>query len=426
MYVLLVEDDDAHAELIRRTLERRSRVQVLRAPNAHRALALLDERPVQAVVLDYSLPDRDGLDVLRDIRSRDDRIPVIFLTAADSVDVCVSALRAGAADYIVKRKDFLEALAVRLAEVCPVTPTERPAAGFGAALVGESEAIVRLRTAIVRAAASAANVLIEGETGTGKELVAQAIHAGSTRAKGPFVAVNCAEIAESLFESELFGHVRGAFTGAVADRRGLLEHAAGGTLLLDEIEDLPRGAQVKFLRVLQNRQFKPVGSSRYLRFDARVIAASNRDLERLVEEGTFRRDLYFRLDVLRIRVPPLRERREDIPRLARHFVARYNARNGTRFGELSAAAVEALSKRDWPGNVRELENLIERTLVNSTGDTIDETALFARPKSDPFDERERLLDALQRNRWSREATAAELGISRVTLWRWMKRHRIDA
>ncbi|MGH7860427.1 MAG: sigma-54-dependent transcriptional regulator, partial [Candidatus Binatia bacterium] len=362
MNVLLVEDDNSHAELIQKSLQQRREVNVLRAPNAHRALSLLDGRPIHVVVLDYSLPDRDGLDVLQDIRRRDASLPVIFLTSADSAEVCAKALKAGAIEYIVKKRNYLETLPGIVVDACPRPGPQGTSRDDSGPIVGESDAITRLQTAVVRAAGSNATILIEGETGTGKELVAQAIHAASTRAKGPFVAVNCAEIAETLFESELFGHIRGSFTGALTDRKGLLETAAGGTLLLDEVEDLPPGAQIKLLRVLQSREFKPVGASRFLRLDARVIAASNQDLERLVEEGRFRSDLYFRLDVLRIRVPPLRERRDDVTRLAEHFIRRYNARNGTRFGSLSADATEVLRRRQWPGNVRELENLIERAV----------------------------------------------------------------
>ncbi|MGH7821322.1 MAG: sigma-54-dependent transcriptional regulator [Candidatus Binatia bacterium] len=424
MNVLLVEDDNSHAELIQKSLQQRREMNVVRAANAHRALSLLDGRPIHVVVLDYSLPDRDGLDVLQDIRRRDASLPVIFLTSADSAEVCAKALKAGAVEYIVKKRNYLETLPGIVLDACP-PPLPAPGSRDSSAtlIVGESDAIARLRTAVVRAAGSNATVLIEGETGTGKELVAEAIHAASARAKGPFVAVNCAEIAETLFESELFGHVRGSFTGALTDRKGLLESAGGGTLLLDEVEDLPAGPQIKLLRVLQSREFKPVGASRFLRLDARIIAASNQDLERLVEEGRFRSDLYFRLDVLRIRAPALRERRDDVARLAQHFVQRYNQRNGTRFRPLSPDALDLLRQRQWPGNVRELENLIERTLVNSSADQIDEASLRAgSARNGVDDERERIVEALRRNRWSREKTAAALGISRVTLWRRMSRY----
>ncbi len=429
MNILLVEDDNSHAELIQRSLARGHHVNVLRASNAHRALSLLDDRPVNVVVLDYSLPDRDGLDVLKDIRTRHADLPVVFLTSADSAEICAKALKGGAVDYVVKKRNYLEMLPSVISQACPsvdARPTER-IPQHDVALVGESLAIEQLRTAIRRAAASTATVLLEGETGTGKELVARAIHQASGRARGPFVPVNCAEIAETLFESELFGYTRGAFTGAISDRKGLLESAHGGTLLLDEIEDLAPGPQVKLLRVLQSREFRPVGTTRFVRFDARVIAASNQDVERLVRQGRFRTDLFFRLDVLRLRVPPLRERREDVPRLVEHAIRRFNAANGTRFGALSAEANAALARRPWPGNVREVENLIERTLVNSCDPKIDESALF--PVGDPAGdetEKERIVAALDRNRWNREKAARELGLSRVTLWRRMSRYNLDS
>ena len=424
MNILLVEDDNSHAELIQRSLLRSDQVTVLRAPNAHRALSMLENRPVHVVVLDYSLPDRDGLDVLKDIRTRHADLPVVFLTSADSAEICAKALKGGAFDYVVKKRNYLDVLPGIVSGACPAPadPTQIAADDDRGSIVGESAPIQQLRATIRKAAASTATVLIEGETGTGKELVARAIHGASDRARGPFVAVNCAEIAESLFESELFGHTRGAFTGAVADRKGLLESAHRGTLLLDEIEDLAAGPQIKLLRVLQTREFKPVGTTRFVRFDARVIAASNQDVERLVQHRRFRADLFFRLDVLRIRVPALRERREDVPLLFEHSIARFNRANGTRFGAISPQSMAALVRRPWPGNVRELENVIERTLVNSSHPTIDESLLH--PAGGPVtedNERERIVAALQRNQWSREKAARELGMSRITLWRRMSR-----
>ena len=428
MNILLVEDDNSHAELIQRSLCRTDHVTVLRAPNAHRALSMLDNRPVHVVVLDYSLPDRDGLDVLKDIRTRHADLPVVFLTAADSAEICAKALKGGAFDYVVKKRNYLDVLPGIVSGACPSPQSAANGSDDRqrqSEIVGKSTAIEQLRASIRKAAASVATVLIEGETGTGKELVARAIHQASDRARQPFVAVNCAEIAETLFESELFGHVRGAFTGAVSDRKGLLESAHRGTLLLDEIEDLGAGPQVKLLRVLQTREFKPVGSTRFVRFDARVIAASNQEIERLVQHRHFRADLFFRLDVLRIRVPPLRERREDVPLLVEHAVARFNRANGTRFGAVSPESIAVLVRRPWPGNVRELENLVERTLVNSADPVIDESLLH--PVGSPLDEqsdRERIVAALQRNQWNRERAARELGLSRVTLWRRMCRHNL--
>jgi len=425
MNILLVEDDNSHAELIERSLAKGH--QVLRAPNAHRALSLLDNRPVHVVVLDYSLPDRDGLDVLKDIRARHANLPVVFLTSADSAEICAKALKGGAVNYIVKKRNYLDMLPSVISEACPEVPPPTMLARRedAPAIVGTSSAVEQVRAAIRKAAASTATVLIEGETGTGKELVARAIHDAGPRRRGPFVAVNCAEIAESLFESELFGHTRGAFTGALGDRKGLLETANGGTLLIDEIEDLASGPQVKLLRVLQSREFKPVGSSRWVRFDTRVIAASNQEISRLVQQKLFRADLFFRLDVLRIHVPPLRERREDVPQLVEYAIERFNRRAGTRFGKPSDETLAALARRSWPGNVRELENLIERTLVNSTDPVVDES-LMTSPvvEESAEDDRQRIVAALERNRWNREETARELGLSRVTLWRRMTRYKL--
>jgi DNA-binding NtrC family response regulator len=335
-------------------------------------------------------------------------------------------MKGGAVDYIVKKSDYLEQLqrVVSATGSAAEQKTAEIRSPYGA-IIGDTDEMLRLRASVVRAAASTATVLIEGETGTGKELVARAIHFASTRAKKPYVAVNCAEIPEHLFESEFFGSMRGAFTGAIADRKGLLESTQGGTLVLDEIEALASGHQAKLLRVLQTHEFKPVGSTRFLRFDARVIAASNQDLEQLVEQERFRRDLFYRLDVLRIRVPALRERGQDVTLLAHHFIERFNCRNGTRYGEFSERARNALENHAWPGNVRELENLIERMLVNSNDDVIDETEVLARlDRQGAGSGRDRVVEALARNRWNRERTARDLGISRVTLWRRMSRYGI--
>ncbi len=428
MNVLLVEDDNAHAELIQRMLCRsladEPSVNVLRAPTGQRALSLLEQRPVELILLDYSLPDRDGLEVLDAIRTRNVDVPVIFLTAMDSAEVCARAFKRGAVDYVVKKLNYLELLpsvisTARGAVSPKPTGTLDPSPG----MIGEGPAALRLREAVARAAQSTSTVLIEGETGTGKELVAKAIHMRSFRAKKPLVMMNCAAIPDTLFESELFGCVRGAYTGALSDRTGLLESADGGTLVLDEIEALALPLQAKLLRAIQSREFKPLGSNRTHRVDFRLIAATNEPLERLIDQGRFRRDLFYRLDVVRLRVPPLRERREDLPCLVRHFIARYNQRNGTHFGTMSAEAIAALGRRSWPGNIRELENVVERTLVNSTDPTIDEHELVdagSAVTGEP-DEREHIREALTRNRWNREQTAKELGLSRVTLWRKMNR-----
>jgi transcriptional regulator with PAS, ATPase and Fis domain len=283
--------------------------------------------------------------------------------------------------------------------------------------------------ALVRVAAGTeAHVLLEGETGTGKEVVARAIHALGQRAGRPFVPINCAAVPETLAESEFFGHARGAFTGAVQERPGALRLADGGTLFLDEIEDLSLGLQAKLLRVVQDREVRPLGASSARRVDVRLVAASNRDLWQMVEAGRFRSDLYYRLRVLTIRLPPLRDRREDLPALVVHFVQRFNERHRTTFAPPSHHACRPLFEHTWPGNVRELENALEALLTMAHATRVDLTQAL---RLDPpggrgfwADERTRLLRVLEANRWNRQRAAAALGISRVTLWRRMERHRI--
>jgi transcriptional regulator with PAS, ATPase and Fis domain len=283
--------------------------------------------------------------------------------------------------------------------------------------------------ALVRVAANAqAHVLLEGETGTGKEVVARAIHALGRRAGRPFVPVNCAAVPETLAESEFFGHARGAFTGAVQERPGALRLADGGTLFLDEIEDLSPALQAKLLRVVQDREVRPLGGTSVRRVDVRIVAASNRDLWQMVEAGRFRPDLYYRLRVLTIRLPPLRERREDLAALVAHFVAGFNQRHGATFAPPSPHACRPLFEHQWPGNVRELENALEAllTVAHATGADLAETLRRRPPAGGSFwaDERTRLLRVLEANRWNRQRAAASLGISRVTLWRRMERHGI--
>jgi transcriptional regulator with PAS, ATPase and Fis domain len=286
----------------------------------------------------------------------------------------------------------------------------------------------QVRELVRTAARTDAHVLIEGETGTGKELVARALHALGHRAAGPFVPVNCAAVPETLAESEFFGHARGAFTGAVQERPGVLQLADRGTLFLDEVEDLPLLLQAKLLRVVQDREVRPLGATSVRRVDVRIVAAANRDLWRMVEAGEFRRDLYYRLRVFAIGLPPLRERREDLPLLIEHFIARFNRTHGTAFSAPPAAALRPLLEHPWPGNVRELENVLECFLVLGSAKCLDLATLLGRRHGGPpgllFDERQRIVRVLDEHRWNRQRAAAALGISRVTLWRRMERHGI--
>jgi DNA-binding NtrC family response regulator len=359
-------------------------------------------------------------------------MPVVLVSRRNAVAPAVAALRAGAADYVVV--DDQRANEVTRAIERLVNPESRPArrpplatgraAGTLAALVGASTAMEQVRELVRIAACTDTHVLIEGETGTGKELVARAVHALGRRAAGPFVPVNCAAVPETLAESEFFGHARGAFTGAVQERPGVLQVADRGTLFLDEVEDLPPLLQAKLLRVVQDREVRPLGASAVRRVDVRIVAASNRDLWRMVEAGEFRRDLYYRLRVIAISLPPLRERRDDVPILVEHFLARFNRTHGTAFAVPSPAALRPLLEHPWPGNVRELENLLESLLVLGNAKGVDLTALLGRRHAGTaglvLDERTRIVRVLDENRWNRGAAARSLGVSRTTLWRRMR------
>jgi DNA-binding NtrC family response regulator len=352
-------------------------------------------------------------------------LPVIVVGADARAEAAVAAMRAGAADYVVG----VEALGPALARLGAGERPRRAARAALAAtdpldrLVGRSAAMQSVRTLVRTVARSDASVLLEGETGTGKEVVARAVHAASRRAAGPFVPVNCAAVPESLAEAEFFGHVRGAFTGALQERPGVVELADRGTLFLDEIEDLSAALQAKLLRVVQDREVRPLGGRAFRRVDVRLVAASNRDLRQMVTAGAFRQDLFFRLRVLAIRLPPLRERRDDIPLLVEHFVDRFNARHGTSFVAPTGAALRPLLEHTWPGNVRELENTLEAMLTVAAASG---SALSAVPPATGLlgDERTRIVQALDEHRWNRQRAAAALGISRVTLWRRMGRHGI--
>ncbi len=385
--------------------------------------ALVDAEHPAVVVLGPAAAAR--ADLAEVIGTLAARVPVVVVGERDQAAAAVAALKAGAADYVMLgAPDLADRIwaAARLAE--PPPPDEPALAG----LVGTSAAMARVRALIRTAAATGAPVLIEGETGTGKEVVARAIHVLGPRARGPFVPVNCAAVPETLAESEFFGHARGAFTGALESRPGALRLADGGTLFLDEIEDLPLPLQAKLLRVVQDGEVRPLGGSAARRVDARLVAASNRELWRLVEAGAFRRDLYYRLRVLSIQLPPLRERGADLPVLVAHFVAAFNRRHGTRFVVPPTAQLRPLLDHPWPGNVRELENTLESLLILASAERRDLGSTLRRaPVLDSGfwpDERARILRVLNDHRWNRQRAAAALGISRVTLWRRMERHGI--
>jgi DNA-binding NtrC family response regulator len=359
-------------------------------------------------------------------RLRDAAAPIVVVSDSDRTATAVAVMKAGASDWMLRAECV--ARVARLLEPRPVERAPLRAPDALAGLVGTSPAMEQVRQLVRTAARTEAHVLIEGETGTGKEVVARAVHALGRRAQRPFVPVNCAAVPETLAESEFFGHARGAFTGAMEARPGALRLADGGTLFLDEIEDLPLSLQAKLLRVVQDREVRPLGGSTAKRVDVRIVAASNRELWRMVEGGTFRRDLFYRLRVLTIALPPLRERRADLPLLITHFVEQFNRRHAASFQVPASSLLRPLLEHPWPGNVRELENALESLLIMA-GASGEDLAHVLRRDQRPAgtlwaDERTRILRVLDDNRWNRQRAAAALGISRVTLWRRMERHGI--
>ncbi|HET7342371.1 MAG TPA: sigma-54 dependent transcriptional regulator [Methylomirabilota bacterium] len=375
--VLVVDDEPAQRELVSGFLARHG-FDVRAAGDGDEAVAAFRERPADAVLTDQKMPGLSGIALVEALRAMDPEVAVIVMTAYGTIEDAVAAIKHGAADYLGKPLN-LEELLHRLRQARDRQRLVRENRELRDALeerhrvagiIGESGAMQEVLSVVRRVADSDATVLIRGESGTGKELIAKAIHYASRRAAGPLVRVNCAALPEGLLESELFGHEKGAFTGAVAARRGRFELAHGGTLFLDEIGDLPAHLQVKLLRALQEREIERVGGSRPLPVDVRLLAATHRDLEALARAGEFRDDLYYRINVVTLALPPLRERREDIPRLLEHFLARFAERNGKPIRGLTPEARDLLLRYDYPGNVRELENVIERAVVLTRDDII--------------------------------------------------------
>jgi DNA-binding NtrC family response regulator len=379
LHILLVADDAEHGAFMRQALVRvESGVRVVTATRLRTAIEALQDPAIGCVVTDLQLPDAQGVRIVRDLRSARRELPVIVVTAAGSEELAVAAMKMGAADYVSKHSASLEQLPVLVRDALGRSvlsgvaaerdddPGAAPRAGDDASFVATTANMRRVLELVERAARSAVPVLIEGETGTGKEVLARAIHQHGARRHAPFLVQNCAALSESLLESELFGHVRGAFTGADRDRRGLFEEAGEGTVFLDEVAEAPPPVQAKLLRVLQHEEVKAVGADRARRVRARIVAAANRPLEAEVKAGRFRIDLYYRLAVFPIALPPLRHRIADIPALIEHFLRRCEAREGREHAGLDPDALRALQAYPWPGNVRELENEVHR-LVLSVG-----------------------------------------------------------
>lgn len=388
---ILLCDDEVNIRKVLGTLLTQAGYEVHAEPDGEAALTRIRTSPsgtFDAVLSDIRMPKMDGMELLRSLSQEDPDMPVILLTAHGSVDSAVEAVKAGAFDYLEKpfeieqvRAVLDKAIATRarsgasVGKPAPATPTPSADPSEEVGMIGGSAQMQRVREIVRTAAASPTTVLISGESGTGKELVARALHVGSPRRDAPFIRVNCAAIPAGLTESELFGHERGAFTGAVSSRQGRFELANGGTLFLDEVSEIPLEIQVKLLRAIQESEFERVGGTKTQRVDVRLIAASNRNLEEDIKSGRFREDLYYRLAVVPIELPALHERIEDLPALIEHFVARCNARLDKQVKGFAPDALQALAGYAWPGNIRELENLVERMVLFASGDYIGRDAL---------------------------------------------------
>jgi two-component system nitrogen regulation response regulator NtrX len=431
--ILIVDDVSALAEQYSYDLRRIGGHRAITAAGGREALEAVAREPVDCIILDLEMPEIDGFDVLETLREKRIDIPVIVYTGTGNYDRCVKAVRLGAFNFIDKDEP-MERVAREVDNALESRRLKselrrlKKEAGTETPIIGSSGAAQKLRERITRVASIPSPVLITGESGTGKELVAREIHRIGSGADSPFVAVNSAAIAESLIESELFGHERGAFTGANRMRRGAFERAEGGVIFLDEIGELPPAAQAKLLRVLEQREFTRVGGERTISVDARVVAATNRDLEEEIEKGAFRRDLYFRLNVHIIEVPPLRDRISDLPELAEHFLERTCARFGVPAVELSPEAAETLMDYHWKrNNVRELRNIVERMVIASDSGVIEgadvpaeitgaggagvsiRDATLKEMKREA--ERRIVIEALRRNGWHLTNTAEQLGLA---------------
>ncbi len=383
--ILVVDDEQSMLEMLEIVLAKES-MRVRTTPDPHEALELVKEHDFDAVIQDLKMPGMNGIELLEKIKGIKPKLPVIIITAFSTWDSAVEAMRLGAFDYIKKPFDTDNIRSV----VARAVEQKKNLEESGAPLidvreiVGSSPSMQKVLATVRRVAATDSTVIIQGESGTGKELIARALHYNSMRSKNAFITVNCGAFTETLLESELFGHVRGAFTGAVADRKGLFEIADKGTLFLDEVADLSPATQVKLLRVLENRQFMPVGGTKPRIADVRFITATNRDLEGEVRAGRFREDLFYRLNVIPLNIPPLRERKEDIALLAGHFLAVYSANMKKKVTSLSKQAKKKLLEHNWPGNVRELENVIQRCVAFTEDETIEDIEIITAMEPQPI------------------------------------------
>jgi DNA-binding NtrC family response regulator len=448
--ILLADDEEKILKTLGRALREEGH-DVVTTPQAAQVLRLIAERPFDLLIIDYLMPERTGLEVIRELVSttpEGERPAIVMMTAHGTVESAVEAMKLGARDYLQKPFEVDELLVTvrRLLEEQRTRTglryllSEREAEFNHYGLVGKSRQVLDVIKRAELVAESRSTVLLTGETGTGKELVARAIHARSAQRDMPLIKVNCAAIPETLLESELFGHVRGAFTGATFTKKGRFSLADGGTIFLDEIATISTAVQAKLLRVLQDREFEPLGAERTQKVDVRVIAATNRDLRQLVGSGKFQEDLYYRLNVIPITIPPLRERREDIALLVEHFLRKYAQNSGKRIEDVDASLMEELERYDWPGNVRELENTIERAVVLATGTRLTRETLWlmgamSAPASGlpsqklhanlEWAERETIRKALAQAGGVKKDAAELMGISQRALSHYLQKYKFE-
>ncbi len=443
MEKILVVDDEQSLREVLSIMLKRAGYAVTSAMDGEEAIELLNKEIFDLVITDLRMPKIDGMEVLKAVKSASPETVVLIITAFASADSAVEAMKQGAYDYLTKPFQVDEVQLIirnalekrRLTTENMLLKREMASQSSFAQLVGQSEAMQKVFDVVRKVADSKSNVLICGESGTGKELVARAIHYNSARSVMPFVAVNCSAVPETLLESELFGHMKGSFTGAIANKAGLFEVADGGTIFLDEIGDTTPTIQVKLLRVIQEREFRRVGGNHDVKVDVRVVAATNKDLEKAVADGSFREDLYYRLDVIPIRLPPLRMRTGDIPLLATHFLERFAKESGKPKPVISQEAMHVLLSHEWRGNVRELENLIERVVAFATAELVTDAEVHGwlhRPATQsqhptmPMDltdegldleglingiEKDLLLKALERSKWVKKKAARMLRLN---------------
>lgn len=447
MFNILLVDDQKNMRESLSIAFKRAGYKVDSAESGEQAVKLQEDHFYDLAIVDLKMEKMDGLEVLAHVKEINPSTEVIVMTAFGTIDSAIQAMRNGAYDYVTKPFQLSEILSIteralekkRLTDKVKTLQKENKGKYKFEGLIGNSPAMMRVLDILMELTNSESTVLITGESGTGKELVARAIHNNSCRSGKPFVVVNCGALPESLQESELFGHVVGSFTGAVKDKKGIFLEAQGGTLFLDEIGETSLATQVKLLRFLQNGEIRKVGDNKPVYLDVRIIIATNKDLEEATKNGSFRKDLFYRLNVIRIHLPPLRERKEDIPVLINHFVDLYANKLKKNPPEISGDAMDSLLNYPWPGNVRELENIIERTVTLLKGNqmTTDDLVLPNTLFSDDIttetggiraalalQERKAIIDSLRRYEGNRKQVSINLGISTTTLWRKMKEYQI--